>query len=525
MKKLLIKVLIYPLIGLCATLVFTLLFLPTDTISQMLVQRIENGLDSKYEVKIDSLNLSLFGTLTLEKLQFTPRLSSASDSSDLIARIDADRRPPSDLTASDADGSDASSAPTPQTNPEHRDDRCPTDLTAASLIRTRPTFIKKIELSPSITQLLGGGFDSPLSIQMAGGTADLHIVHHAEHGTKISGDIANIQLQQFHLLSQMALEKMPMFKLRGIAASFSASLDLIAPKGASFDSGSISLDIKNLALCLPELNMKGSPPIPLPDLRLGDMSGSIEFAKDKRIAFKNLSSDGEDGSIIVSGFIDLPSLPKRPKSRWDLSIKLRFSDAYIEAGDLSGLDNICPPNAEGFREIIIRGTEGERGYQAGCNKKPSSSPDKIKPPRDDADPTSTLQNPSKLPAKNPNPPAKDVAPVDDPPKTSEVTEEEVPMAAPTNPALLEQRGVTLDGVRVGSNPVAVSPQRSRQMLNAINGGPRKAPGANPADLTPQQRSKMRRALDDGKLSPSDTNLDPEPSSLSDKQERFRGNLQ
>lgn len=495
MKKLLLKLTLYPLLGLLATALFIYLLLPTDTLNRMVTQRAENALDGKYTIDIADLSISPFGSITLQKIKLTPRPSTESDSVDLSARIEADRRAPD--AAQETDG-----APK---GPIHHDDRCPLDLSEAARLAVRPSFIKQLTISPSLFQLLGGGLDAPFSLQIASGAANLRVVHLAERGTSITGALNGVQLDQLPLLSQLIRDKLPGLKLRGLAANFGADVDVqIAPKSGAIE-GTINLRIQDLALCLPELQLgKNTPAVPLPDLRLGDLNGEIKMGADKRLSFSDLKAEGDDGALEVLGDIELSNPPRRAKSRYNLTLRFRFSDAYIQAGDLGMLDQICPAGPDGFREFILRGVEGEPGVGLKCASAKSargasspplpprsqSSPPPKPAPEPEPDPIRTAD----LPSDPDLPPDADLLPEPDylPPPSA---------AAPTNPSLLKQRNLAPGGLVSGSTPV-----QRRQVLDAVKG----------QHTTPTDPKKLRRAIDNGKVNPADLNI-------SDRQERFRGN--
>ncbi|PJB40577.1 MAG: type II secretion system protein GspN, partial [Deltaproteobacteria bacterium CG_4_9_14_3_um_filter_63_12] len=283
MKAILPKLLGLPLLGLIATVGFVFLTFPDDK-AQLLVQRhVEKLLDYEYRVEASEFDVGIFSGLEMKSVNLTPRFTVDDD---------------------EVMGPEGGSGEPAARDPESLEAKyfCPVRVVPV------PMMFDRIAFDPSLTSLLSGNLEATFALEAAGGTLEGELGK-GEEGQTLKAKIDAIALQRFTLLRN----KMGMH----LVGQLFGDIDLQFGEGMSLAGGSIAMNLRGVVMCPKKfkVNMKNVPFFEMPLTRLGNIEGTVEVTKQRRLEFKDFKGEGEDMSLSVQGSIQLTT-DRIPRTRY-----------------------------------------------------------------------------------------------------------------------------------------------------------------------------------------------------------------
>ncbi|MDX9722057.1 MAG: type II secretion system protein GspN [Myxococcota bacterium] len=319
MKAILLKLLLFPLLGLVALVVFIFLTLPEDKLQLLVERNVEKALDHEYRVEMDGFDFSLLSGVRLERVMLSPRFTASEDDK-------------------------LGTKPLPD-DPEAPENQyfCPASVDPV------PMIIDSLWVDPSWFALLGGKFDGSFGLEAAGGSI-AGSLGSSDGEDLLEASIESVALQRFTLLRN----KLGMH----LVGQLNGAAELSFGESMSLSGGFLSIDMRNVVLCPKRVAMT-NPNVPFFDLpltRMGNIKGRVEV-KQRRLEFKDFQGEGEDMALQVQGSIQLPT-PNIPKTRYDLRINLRPSEQWLQDNDMGILFTICRRFEDGSLQIVVSGEAG-----------------------------------------------------------------------------------------------------------------------------------------------------------------------
>jgi len=365
-KAILPKLLGLPLLGLIATVGFVFLTFPDDK-AQLLVQRhVEKLLDYEYRVEASEFDVGIFSGLEMKSVNLTPRFTVDDD---------------------EVMGPEGGSGEPAARDPESLEAKyfCPVRVVPV------PMMFDRIAFDPSLTSLLSGALEGtfalgnlegPFALEAAGGTLEGELVK-GEEGQTLKAKLDAIALQRFTLLrNKIGVH---------LVGQLFGDIDLQFGEGMSLAGGSIAMNLRGVVMCPKKfkVNMKNVPFLEMPLTRLGDLEGTVEVTKQRRLEFKDFKGEGEDMSLSVQGSIQLTT-DRIPRTRYDLRIKLTPNDQWVEDNAMEILFKICRRFDDGSIQLVVSGEAGK--VKKDCVKNAQGAPGGMPAPQTRRSPTATEQS-------------------------------------------------------------------------------------------------------------------------------------
>lgn len=316
---------------------------------------------------------------------------------------------------------------------------------------TRPTdaTIDKLAFDASVLDyLLSDELNATFEGELASGTFSGTFALTAEAAT------ASVELDSIVLQRAALFKHMVDFPVGGIA---SGNIDLDFDPKFDIQKGDIGLTLRSATLGPALIDPKTG--FSLEKTRAGTLTVAVDVSPSKRYTIRKGTGEGEDVDVQLSGFYQAKT-PRSPRSQMNITLRLRFSDQYLQENQLDSLlRSTCKVYPDGFIVFTIRGFEGQ--LKKGCDPpgpggaRPGSTARAI--------PTST-----RTPTPPPPPDPQVITADPNPPRDLPVHEEDPPPPPSRLPAV---RPASVKAMPSGVKPV--SPQRSRQIIERAYPPPRK----------------------------------------------------
>ena len=340
MKSILLKLLIFPLVGTLSLLVFLVLTLPEDKIQLLVEKKLEAALDHQYRVQASEFSFSLLDGIEFKQVMLKPRFAFEDEfeMEDKLTRTNEDAE--AELAEEGA--------------PQSLEDQyfCPDSIEPA------PFIIDRLHVDPSWMGLISNEIDAAFTIDTSGGSITGEIAPE-DDGQHLQATIDDLALQRFTWLRNKLAVHM--------VGQFGGEVDLNFTKEFGLAGGTIDLNLKKVVVCPKKfkVNMPNVPFLELPLTRLGNLAGSIEIQAGPKIVFNDLQGEGEDVSIRVKGSVHLAN-PQMPKARYNIHIFINPDQDWVDRNGLDIVFRSCKRDSTGAIDFTISGVAGD--VKKGCVK-------------------------------------------------------------------------------------------------------------------------------------------------------------